>query len=1068
MSFLALKYDGSTLDSQSQAPARSEISVADAKAVRALLDAETGPVVFVFAEPAFERFLVVANPEGGEALIEDCAWQNFTDTTRQTTPLWQELRAVLGPAALRTRYSTPEGLRRGVLSFLRRIVERSRPGSCYFLAVNLEVWNDLARKAADRQPVDPAESVMRQSYRGSSPATERTRGEVALLGKSTLPILLLGESGTGKTLVARSIHDGSDRRERPFLAINGSVLTPNAVAALFGWVRGAFTGADRDNPGVFEEANGGTLFIDEVATLPLKAQVKLLKALEEGFVKRMGSHEPIPIDVRLITATNEDLAALIAAKKFRPDLYARIAGRTLRLPPLRERRDDIPELVEGFWLGAVSRGYLSPSVLEVLTQQDWPHNVRQLKHIVTQLKDGAENGRMPTRDELLDQLADYAATVGAKPARSTEPLTSPTLTVRQRLEVFERERPRYERLEHVLRGVVERIAHESVSHASIYAHTATRAEIADRLHGKRSDVALDPGTICTVTVVVYLPNEKRDLYLTLKSFLELQGATHPRPGEDLDSSRLLPLKYTACIDERSARRLATLGVPVPPDVLGLPAVLEFRTLFEHLTLRLRDEIDAPGGETPRWIERKLLELEGFVRDAQRLLVPIHDDLRRWAGSYGNYISEEDARRQLEIDQQTLAIVSDVKIATRAGKMAMVLGDWPLAIQILTPYANLKHARVLRDLGAALCKQHAPEDAGYQTGLAHLDEACRLAPNDPDTFARAAGAYRRLRDTPLARTAYERALTVDPGNPYALSGFLHTTLMLDPGSDVIAKMKDAIHAAVDRCRDRIAAGTDMPWALLDHGKFLLLLGKEREGLEAYAKAIGRTTAPWMLETTVRSLTELGQYASVPRAFAMAVHLLVLGWCARFRSEEAARRLTELAKMRHDLEGPVVLLVEAADAPSAAHAARLAGLLDGGLAAFAGTVLLVGRDGWIAPMLGARSRKVPGIAARILDYSGQGAGGNASTTEELGATLAAWGDVVGSSVPAKDVVMLFLGDDRRAAVDHALAAAVGARVGMVPVDEEDDGEPEADWGGKGDDKFAVLRDAKAIAALVADRA
>jgi tetratricopeptide (TPR) repeat protein len=647
-------------------------------------------------------------------------------------------------------------------------------------------------------------------------------------------------------------------------------------------------------------------------------------------------------------------------------------------------------------------------------------------------------------------------------------LTSETRTVRKRLEAFERERPRYERLEHVLRDVVERLAHESVSHASIYAHTATRAEVADRLHREGPDAALDPGTICTVTVVVYLPNEKRDLYLILKSFLGLQGATHPQPGEDFNTARLLPLRYTARIDGRSAARLSTLGVSVPPDVLGLSAVLEFRTLFEHLTLRLRGEIDAPGGETPRWIERKLLEFEGFVRDAQLLLVPIHEDLRRWAGSYGNYISEEDARRQLEVDQQTLAIVSDVKIATRASKLAMILGDWSLVIAILTPYEDLKNARVLRDLGAALCKKHAPEDGGYQIGLAYLEQACRLAPNDPDTFARLAGAYRRLKDIPRARTAYERALEVDPGNPYALSGFLHTTLMLDPQSGVIAEMKGAIQAAVGRCRDRVAAGTDMPWALLDHGKFLLLQGKDREGLEAYAKAIGRTTAPWMLETTVRSLTELGQYASVPRAFAMAVHLLVLGWCARFRSEEAARQLTKRAKMRRDLEGPVVFLVEAADAPSAAHAARLAGLLNDGLDAFAGTVLLVGRHGWIAPMLAARSSKALVGGARILDYGGPGAGSNASTEGELGATLASWGDVVGSGVPGKNVIVLFLGDDRRAAVDRELAAAVGARVGMVPVDEEDDGEPEAEWGGTGDDNVSVLRDAKAIAALVADRA
>lgn len=202
--------------------------------------------------------------------------------------------------------------------------------------------------------------------------------------KST--VLLTGESGTGKELVARSIHARSSRSSRRFVAVNCGALPENLIESeLFGHVRGAFTGAVAAKRGLFEEATGGTLFLDEVGELPLVVQVKLTRALQERSVRRVGGTTEQAVDVRVIAATNVDLAAAVEAGRFREDLYYRLDVLTIRLPPLRERQADIPLLAEGLLarISSVSTGpprKLSPEALALLASHDWPGNVRQLEN----------------------------------------------------------------------------------------------------------------------------------------------------------------------------------------------------------------------------------------------------------------------------------------------------------------------------------------------------------------------------------------------------------------------------------------------------------------------------------------------------------------------------------------------------------------------------------------------------------------------------------------------------------------------------------------------------------------
>ena len=209
---------------------------------------------------------------------------------------------------------------------------------------------------------------------------------VARVAAASVPVLILGESGTGKELVARAIHAASQRAAGPFVAVNGASLSPTLLESeLFGHEKGAFTGAERARKGRFELASGGTFFLDEVGDLPPEVQVKLLRVLQEGTIERVGSAEPIPVDVRVVAATHRDLPAEVAARRFREDLYYRLAVVVLEIPPLRRRRADIPLLVEHFLVKHAAPGpprQLSREAMDLLIAYDYPGNVRQLENVV--------------------------------------------------------------------------------------------------------------------------------------------------------------------------------------------------------------------------------------------------------------------------------------------------------------------------------------------------------------------------------------------------------------------------------------------------------------------------------------------------------------------------------------------------------------------------------------------------------------------------------------------------------------------------------------------------------------
>ncbi|MFZ9201336.1 MAG: sigma-54-dependent transcriptional regulator [Opitutales bacterium] len=251
----------------------------------------------------------------------------------------------------------------------------------------LQARRDLASVgSASRPKINPAD--YQEGIVGSSEPMQAVLKSIGQVAASEATVLVTGESGTGKELVARCIHRHSLRSKGPFVAVNCAAIPENLIESeLFGHEKGAFTGATGQKPGKFELCDGGTIFLDEIGDMSLPTQTKVLRAIQEGEIQRVGGTATIKISVRLIAATNKDLEAMVADRLFREDLFYRLNVFRIRLPALRERREDIPSLVD-YMLQRMAAGRklrarrLSPEALDLLMRHDWPGNVRELENVV--------------------------------------------------------------------------------------------------------------------------------------------------------------------------------------------------------------------------------------------------------------------------------------------------------------------------------------------------------------------------------------------------------------------------------------------------------------------------------------------------------------------------------------------------------------------------------------------------------------------------------------------------------------------------------------------------------------
>ena len=322
-------------------------------------------------------------------------------------------------------------------------VEAMKLGAREFLTkpISLKELDRLVRKAFDtgqlKKENEQLKAVLRHQQRppeiiGESAQMQELFRLIARVGPTNKPILIQGESGTGKELVARALHQASPVADKPLVVINCAALPETLLESeLFGYEKGAFTGASGMKQGLFEVADGGTLFIDEIGELALGLQAKLLRVLEDGTLRRVGSVKERRVRVRLIAATNRDLSQEVKEKQFREDLYYRINVLTIQLPPLRQREGDLPLLVEYL---AGDEWQLDPDVIPILQRYSWPGNVRQLQNALDRAKILAEDDHI--RAENLPP--EIVNTAHSRPATTASDVDLDTLTREHVLETYRR------------------------------------------------------------------------------------------------------------------------------------------------------------------------------------------------------------------------------------------------------------------------------------------------------------------------------------------------------------------------------------------------------------------------------------------------------------------------------------------------------------------------------------------------------------------------------------------------------------------------------------------------------
>ncbi|WP_243302884.1 sigma-54-dependent transcriptional regulator [Geothrix oryzisoli] len=345
-----------------------------------------------------DRAIELLRKGGFDLLLSDInleAKKDGLDLLREAKPLGVDTILLSGFGTLETAI---EAVREGAFDFL------SKPWN------NEELKALVTRALARRQSAgqgevhDASPKARRSLMIGSSPKMMAVYKTIASLQNSRVTVLITGESGTGKELVARSIHLSSDRRDRAFVAVNCGALTETLLESeLFGHVRGSFTGAVNEKPGLFEEASGGTIFLDEIGETSPSFQVRLLRVLQEQEIRRVGGNKTIKVDSRVIAATNRDLQQMVKAGTFREDLYYRLSVVELAVPPLRERGDDVGALLDHFLTEFGQKDQqtyrLHPEARQVLEAYSWPGNVRELSNAVENLTQ-LSRGREITVDDL--------------------------------------------------------------------------------------------------------------------------------------------------------------------------------------------------------------------------------------------------------------------------------------------------------------------------------------------------------------------------------------------------------------------------------------------------------------------------------------------------------------------------------------------------------------------------------------------------------------------------------------------------------------------------------------------
>lgn len=619
----------------------------------------------------------------------------------------------------------------------------------------------------------------------------------------------------------------------------------------------------------------------------------------------------------------------------------------------------------------------------------------------------------------------------------------------EQIEQYRHVFPRYRLYAEMLQKVLGKASNKYAPFAIVQARAKAIASFAEKIQQKKAkyrDPVNQITDLCGARVITHTHNEVR----AISEFIEKHFDIDWDNSIDV-SQRLKPAEFgyrsVHYIVKIKAGVFPTkeIDVAVPEEIFGLKAEIQVRTTLEHAwadfthSMSYKSTFKIP----ERW-ERELAGLAATLESIDSAFSKIKAGLQTYATSYGAYMTKE--QMQDEIDMLKIVLEYDpenLEVAHRIGKLAIALGDWQKAIDVLSKYIHSEYQPIIRDLGVAMCKLHRanPESFEYRQGQKYLEAASAPPNKDVDALASLAGTWKGVNEDKV-RELYRKAFEVDPVDPYPLGNYLEYEIVYRRDTSVVPLMTYAINAAIQRCQDQINVGVNLPWAFYDIGKFNLLLGKPYESLAAYAKAVQLSTDDWMIETSLRSLDKLVVVRDALGGYEWMRRLLLVGWSTKFQNKTALEQVKKLASANHKpIQGPTTIVAGGYKIDSGEQRQDLRQLMLEAFQDFKGTIISGGTTTGISGLIGEVQQKYSS-AIRTIGYVPKLIPADVTLDKrysEIRYTegkdfsamepLQSWIDIIASGIHPSQVKLLGIGGGIISAAEYRIALALGGGVGIA---------------------------------------
>ena len=491
------------------------------------------------------------------------------------------------------------------------------------------------------------------------------------------------------------------------------------------------------------------------------------------------------------------------------------------------------------------------------------------------------------------------------------------------------------------------------------------------------------------------------------------------------------------------------GIEIPDSVLPdertpMKAEIQVRTSLENTWSEFEHEKSYKSAfPIPESWSRELAVVAALLENADAILSRIASGLKKYESNYGSYMSINELKSKIEIQKIILKHTPDDHlVAHKLGKLYIALGEWKEAVDILYDRRDVGYQPIVRDLGISMVKLHSgkKEGADYKAGQDYLLKAIDMNREDTDAIASLAGSYKGIDDKRVLKL-YKMAFEMDPGDPYVLGNYLDSEIQQRVDASVVSMMTQSMQSAIERCNEQVEIGVNYPWAFFDLGKFSLLLGRPYMALHAYMRAIQLSTAPFMIDTSLRSLDFLGPALKDTHGYEWVVDLLELGRAARFMDDESIKNLSGLTTGSKKLEGPVIIFAGSADVIEEKQVEKYRALILDAFHDYQGNIISGGTMTGISRLIGEVQRKYPtrihtiGYVPKKLPmgtdldkrYSEH-------RTTDVGQftpmqPINYWADILHSGIDPAKVKVLGLGGSSLSAFEYRLALTFGASVAIL---------------------------------------